>query len=75
MESHQLKYEKELAIKAGLSRMEAYLADRIAQFGLFEQSVALTDCTIKSKEVQLDAIQLDDLEPANPKLDDSLAEV
>ena len=75
MESHYHKYEKKLAVKANLARVEAYLADRRAQLELPKKSVALVDCIVESKEVQLDAIQLDDLEPAIPKLDDSLVEV
>ena len=75
MELHSLSCEKELAVKASIARVETYLADWRAQLGLLEKSVALTDCTMESKEVQLDVIQLDDLEFANPKLDDSLAEV
>ena len=75
MELHSLSCEKELAVKASIARVEAYLADQRAQLRLLEKSVALADCTIESKEIQLDAIQLVDLEPAIPKLDDSLAKV
>ena len=75
MELHSQKYKKELAAKANLARVEAYLADRRAQLGLLEKSVALTDCTIERKEIQLDAIQLDNLNPAIPKLNDSMVEV
>ena len=68
-------YKKELAVKASLARVEAYLADWRAQFGLPKNSMALAECTLESKELQLDAIQLDELELAISKLDDSLAEV
>ena len=37
--------------------------------------MAHTDCTAESKEVLLDAIQFENLEAANPKLDDSMAEI
>ena len=37
--------------------------------------MALADCTVESKEIQLKVIQLNDLEPAIPKLNDSMAEV
>ena len=69
------KYEGELAVKASLARVEAYLADRKAQLGIRESSVALTECTLEEEELYLDAIQLDELEPANKKLDDLMAEV
>ena len=55
--------------------MEAYLADRRAQLGLRDNSVAYAECTLESKELYLDAIQLDELEPAIKKLDDLMAEV
>ena len=75
MELHSLSCQKELAVKASVARVEANLADRRSQLGQLEKLVALADCTMESKQVQSNAIQLDDLEPANPKLDDSLAEV
>ena len=75
MELHYQKYEGELAIKTSLAKVEAYLADRRAQFGLRENLVALAECTLESKELYLDAIQLDEVEPAIKKLDDSMAEV
>ena len=75
MELHHQKYEKELALKASLARVEAYLAYRRAQLGLPKNSVALAEYTLGSKELQLDAIQLDELEPTTPKLDYSLGEV
>ena len=62
-------------MKASLARVEAYLADRRDQLGLVEKSVTLVDCTVESREVPLDAIQFDDLEPANSNLDDSMAKV
>ena len=55
--------------------METYLADRKVQLGLKENSVAFAECTLENKELHLDAIQLDELEPAIPKLDDALAKV
>ena len=75
MELHYQKYEKELAVKASLARVEAYLADQRVQLGLKENSVTLAECTVESKELHLDAIQLDGLEPAILKLDESLAKV
>ena len=75
IESHYQNYEKKLAVKAILARVEACLADRRDQFKLLEKSVAFVDYIVEIKEVQLDAIQLDDLELAILKLDDSLAEV
>ena len=56
MELHHLKYKNELAIKASLARVEAYLAYRRAQLGLQEKSVVLANSTMEIKEVQLDAI-------------------
>ena len=55
--------------------MEAYLAHRRAQLGLRENSVALAEYTLESKELYSDAIQLDELEPTIKKLDDSMEEV
>ena len=75
MELHYQKYEGELAIKASLARVEVYLADRRAQLRLKENSVALAECTLKSKELYLDAIQLAELKPAIKKLDNLMAEV
>ena len=75
MKLHSQKYKKELVVKASLARVKEYLADRRAQHGLSEKQEALADCTTDSKEIQLDAIQFDDLEPAISKLDDSMAEV
>ena len=75
MELQSQKYKMELAVKASLARVEAYLVSRRAQLRLEEKSVALTDCTVESKKIQLDAIQFDDLELAILKLDDSMAEV
>ena len=75
MEPHYQKYAKDLAVKASLARVEVYLADRRVQLGLKENSVALAECTLESKELHLDAIQWDELKPANPKLDDALAKV
>ena len=75
MELHYQKYEGELAVKASLATVEAYLADRRAQLGLRENSMALAECTLESKELYSDAIQLDELEPAIKKLDDSMAKV
>ena len=75
MELHYQKYKKELAIKASLARVEAYLVNRRVQLGLRENLVVLAECTLESKELHLDAIQWDELEPAIPKLDDALAEV
>ena len=75
MELHYQKYERELVVKASLARVEAYLANRRVQLELRKNSVALAECTLESKELQLDAIQLDELKPAIPKLDESLAEV
>ena len=57
MELHYQKYERELAVKASLARVEAYLADWRVQLGLKENLVALTECTLESKELHLDAIQ------------------
>ena len=74
MELHYQKYEGELAVKASLARVEAYLDDRKAQLGLKENSVALAECTLESKELYSDVIQLDELEPAIKKLNDSMAE-
>ena len=37
--------------------------------------MALVECTLEEEELYLDAIQLDELEPANKKLDDLMAEV
>ena len=56
IELHYQKYEGELAVKASLARVEAYLADRRAQLGIRESSVALADCTLESKELYLDTI-------------------
>ena len=75
MEPYYHKFKGELAVKASLARVEAYLADRRAQLGIGENSMAHAMCTLESKELYLDAIQLDELEPANKKLDDSMAEV
>ena len=75
MERFYHKFKGELAVKASLARVEAYLADRRAQLGIGENSVAHTECTLESKELYLDAIQLDELEPATKKLDDLMAEV
>ena len=75
MELHYQKYERELVVKASLARVEAYLADRRAQLGLRESSVALAQCTLENKELYFDAIQLDELEPSVKKLDESMAEV
>ena len=75
MEPFYHKFKGELAVKASLAKVEAYLADRRAQLRIGENSVAHTKCTLESKELYLDAIQLDELEPANKKLDDSMAEV
>ena len=75
MESHYQKYENELTVKASLARVEAYLADQSAQLRLPKKSVVLADCIVERKEVQLDVIQLDDLESASRKLEDSLAKV
>ena len=75
METYYHRFEKELAARANLARVEAYLADRRAQFEGGENSVDHAECTVESKELYLDAIQLDELEPANQKLDDSMAEV
>ena len=75
IETYYRRFEGELAVKASLARVEAYLADRRAQLRIRESSVALAECTLESKELYLDAIQLDELEPATKKLDDSMAEV
>ena len=75
MELHSQRYKKELAVQANLARVEAYLVDRRSQLGLLEKSVALANYTIESKEIQLDVIQLDDIEPAITKLVDSMAKV
>ena len=56
MELYCQKYERELAVKASLTRVEAYLADRRAQLGLRENLMALAECTLESKELYLDAI-------------------
>ena len=66
--------KEKLAVKASLARVEAYLADRRIQLGM-ENLVTHADCTMEVKELYLDAIQLDELEPASKKLDDSMAEV
>ena len=58
-------------MKASLVRMQTYLTDRRVQF----QQSNLTDCVYEEEKIQLDSIQLDDLESAIPKLDDSKAEV
>ena len=50
MELHFLNYEKELAIKANMARVEAYLAYRRPQLGLLEKSVELANCTMENKE-------------------------
>ena len=50
MELESLKYKKELAIKASLARVEAYLANQRAQPGLLEKLMTLVNCTIESKE-------------------------
>ena len=75
METYYRRFERELAVKASLARVEAYLADRRAQFEGGENSVDHAECTVESRELYLDAIQLDELEPASKKLDDSMAEV
>ena len=56
MESHYQKYEKELAVKASLARVETYLVDQRAQLRLPEKLVALADYIVESKEIQLDVI-------------------
>ena len=61
-------------MKIGLVRIQAYLADRRAQFEQEGKLVALTDC-IYEEEVHLDSIQIDELESAILKLDDSKTEV
>ena len=43
-------------MKASLARVEAYLADRRAQLGIEENSVAHVECTLESKVLYLDAI-------------------
>ena len=75
MEPYYQKYEGELVVKASLARVEASLVDRRAQLGLRESSVVLAECMLESKELYLDAIQLDELELAIKKLDDSMVEV
>ena len=57
MEPHYQRYEKKLAVTASLAWVEAYLADRRVQLGLKEDSVALAEYTLDSKEIHLDAIQ------------------
>ena len=50
--------------------MEAYLADRRAQFEQEGKSAVLADYIFEEEEIQLDSIQLDDLKPIILKLDD-----
>ena len=73
MKVDPLKLKKELAVKASLARMYAYLDDRNAQ--PMDNESCLAEC-VQEEEIPIgDVIQLDELESATQKLDDNKADV